>query len=536
MAANTVTFEGERVHAADDATGWTAWGGGKAPGTETDFVYQGSLSISLKVTTTQQGPAHTANAGVDFTTPKVAIFKGIVTTPGIINDAQPGAGGYNLIIGSTSANYEEHYIHGNATYPITGGWIVTPIDPNIVNFTGANTGTPTLSSITYYAVTATMSGSSKVENVAADAIDYVTAGDGLELTRGDGANDDATFQNLVDFDEGTSANRYGIIQTREGIIYVNGTIKIGNSSVSTEFTDSSQTLVWPDGIFDTDYAGMKIDCTDTATTVSITDCTFIGRGSPPGNSETRPSLTVSGNTAGTTTLDGCVFTNWNVSTLSGNTTATGSSWVNCQRLNQANASIISCTMDSSPVTTNNAFLISDNLNTISGTTFNSGGSGHAIEITKPGTYTFDGNSFNSYGSTGTGDAAIFNNSGGAVTIDLLNSATPTFINGTSATTTINNNVKIDVNVLDSGASPISGANVAVFIASSDTNVLLSSTNVNGNANTTYNYSADENVYIRVRSSTTSVSPRYTPTSTVGTITENGLNVTVTLFEDGIVAA
>lgn len=78
--------------------------------------------------------------------------------------------------------------------------------------------------------------------------------------------------------------------------------------------------------------------------------------------------------------------------------------------------------------------------------------GHAIEITTPGTYTFTGNTFNGYGGTagsnptansGSTDAAIYNNSGGAVTINIAGGGdTPSVRNGAGATTTVNNNTSI----------------------------------------------------------------------------------------------
>ena len=64
--------------------------------------------------------------------------------------------------------------------------------------------------------------------------------------------------------------------------------------------------------------------------------------------------------------------------------------------------------------------------------------GHAFEITTPGTYSLSGNLFTSYGSTGTTSAAVYNNSGGTVTLNIVGGGTPpTYRNGTAATTVIN---------------------------------------------------------------------------------------------------
>lgn len=71
--------------------------------------------------------------------------------------------------------------------------------------------------------------------------------------------------------------------------------------------------------------------------------------------------------------------------------------------------------------------------------------GHAIEITQPGTYTFAGNAFDGYGVDGTTDAAIYNNSGGAVTLNITGGGdTPTVRNGTGASTTIVSGVTLTI--------------------------------------------------------------------------------------------
>lgn len=99
-----------------------------------------------------------------------------------------------------------------------------------------------------------------------------------------------------------------------------------------------------------------------------------------------------------------------------------------------------CTIDMSAVS---PAVTTDDPSLISNCTFISDGDGHAIELTDPGTYTFTGNTFSGYGADGTTDAAIYNNSGGAVTINVAGGGdTPTVRNGTGASTTVNNNVTL----------------------------------------------------------------------------------------------
>jgi hypothetical protein len=106
---------------------------------------------------------------------------------------------------------------------------------------------------------------------------------------------------------------------------------------------------------------------------------------------------------------------------------------NCTSFIQNSAVITSSTFSNTKIT-------SDNPGLISTCSFTSGGTGHAIEITTPGTYTFTTNTFSGYGANATTDACLYNNSGGLVTINLGNygDQVPTVRNGAGASTVVNN--------------------------------------------------------------------------------------------------
>lgn len=105
-------------------------------------------------------------------------------------------------------------------------------------------------------------------------------------------------------------------------------------------------------------------------------------------------------------------------------------FTSCTTITQNSAPLTNCTFE-------NSYTVSNAPASISNCDFISSGTGHAIEITTPGTYTFTGNMFTGYGTTGTTNAAIYNNSGGAVTLNISGGgSSPTYRNGTSATTNI----------------------------------------------------------------------------------------------------
>ena len=117
--------------------------------------------------------------------------------------------------------------------------------------------------------------------------------------------------------------------------------------------------------------------------------------------------------------------------------------------------------------------------------------GHAIEITQPGTFTLVDNTFEGYGLDGTTDAAIYNNSGGHVVLNISGGGdTPTVRNGTGATTDVVSGITLtfagvkvgsEIHIFDSNATllasvesavenqtitlQVTGVQVRVFIAS-----------------------------------------------------------------------
>jgi hypothetical protein len=138
----------------------------------------------------------------------------------------------------------------------------------------------------------------------------------------------------------------------------------------------------------------------------------------------------------------------------------------------------------------NSYLYSNSPGRLSSCSFVSGGTGHAIEITTAGTYTFSGNTFSGYGANGTTNAAIYNNSGGAVTINISGGGdTPTVRNGAGATTAVNNTAVLTL----TGIVP--GSDVVIL----DAGTTVERVNVDANPSSSYmfSYSAMGSVDIMV---------------------------------------
>jgi hypothetical protein len=151
-------------------------------------------------------------------------------------------------------------------------------------------------------------------------------------------------------------------------------------------------------------------------------------------------------------------------------------------------------------------------------------------ITAAGTYVLDGCLF----SGNTYD--IENSSAGAVTISCINGANPTtYTNTGGGSTSIVNNKNLTVTCLDEANEPVAGVIVTIHKASDITELMQDTTDVNGVASGVFNYSTDTDVVVWTRKSS-SGSTRYINGSSMQTITENGLSVTMTMRVDPYAAA
>lgn len=131
----------------------------------------------------------------------------------------------------------------------------------------------------------------------------------------------------------------------------------------------------------------------------------------------------------------------------------------------ASTNIDNCTIDVSLVTSGNRWCSVADPTIFSSCAF-TGGGGHAIRISSAAgsPFTLSGNTFTSFGVDGSNGAAIYNDSGAAIVINITGGvAAPTVRNGAGASTTINVNSTItltglvngsEVRVYDSGTNAV----------------------------------------------------------------------------------
>ena len=220
------------------------------------------------------------------------------------------------------------------------------------------------------------------------------------------------------------------IQIGDGSTKTYANLAAGSIEFPRSFNASLARRVWlvPE---DTREVRIKASATDVIRTVASVMAT-----------DTSQAFVIDSASSASATYDfaGLVLVGWKVTNNVTGVTFNGVTFSGCRGITLNGGGMDECVVADSLVS---PAVTTDESDKITNCEFISSGSGHAIEITQPGPYTFAGNTFEGYGVDGTTDAAIYNNSGGAVTLNITGGGdTPTVRNGTGASTTVNNNVQI----------------------------------------------------------------------------------------------
>ncbi len=173
--------------------------------------------------------------------------------------------------------------------------------------------------------------------------------------------------------------------------------------------------------------------------------------------------------------------------------------------------------------------------------YSSGSVGNTVDVgIDSSSPTHGGNEATLTGSTWTANSGVdtifFLFTDGEITINVTNGgSTPTYINNLGCSTTVNNAVTLKVKVVDALGVAIQNARVAIFASSDITqadDIINALTDVTGTVSSSYAYTTDLPIDIRVRYST-SGSTRYFNNDSSGTITSTGFSTTVTMIKDTI---
>ena len=441
-----------------------------------------------------------------------------------------GSNFYQYNLAGSGANNDQYL-----TYPSQGGYILAAISPNVLLWAEAQSGTLNQTAVIWYAVGATfIGGFAKSENVAMDAIDY---GEGLIVTRGDGAGPVAAFIDFLDFDQNTKSNRYGVVSGSVNAMQARGKLVVGdrNSLVPTVFVSGNTIVTFIDGYVDTGQQGVEVFLNDALDDITITN-TIIGGGRIYGGSDTRPNFKVSG-TAGIL-RSSSNLRNHNAITYTSACDIEGAD-IECATLindGEIKNTIIRTDAVTPLPTLNNTVPAAFGPTRIHDCEFIQSGSFHAMRFSAGNTYNLTNITFTNYGANGTTTSAIqILSTTGTVTINVNGGNTPTYTSS-GATVVINNTKTVRVSVFDVETNlPVVGARVLLEAGAGGdltlgTDILSGVTDANGIIEDTgFSYTNNQAVTGRVRKATTGT--LYKQSIISGTITSNGFDVNIFMIGD-----
>lgn len=419
--AGTVTSSLTRITAADAGT-LASIGGGNGPSVNTDVFIQGTGSFARRQSAVTDHGFWYDNAGnVDLSASEVHVGVWVWHTHFAVLTKLA------LRFGTLTTNYDEHTVP-LSEYPSSGGWVRVWVDISRTPTTTGGTGLNEAQARYFGEIASLPSVGGTSQNLVMDAIDHTTTG--LIVTGGT-VPSPAVISDFVTADEGNGTNKYGVITTRSGINYIQARITLGSSGTAVIFNDVGQVVVFPEqSLVSSTFMGLSIDLANAGTDIDIVD--FIIKSAGATN---KGDIVVTG-TSGLALISGSTITSMRIITLTSGVDIVDCTFQLCGLLTQAGADLTGCVFDKPSgavgILSNNPSLITDCF-------FTSDGTGHAIEITTPGSYTLDNDTFTGYAATdgSTGNEAIYNNSGGAVTLSITGGGnTPTIRNGAGASTTV----------------------------------------------------------------------------------------------------
>jgi hypothetical protein len=360
---------------------------------------------------------------------------------------QPYAsGGLRMVIALDISNADVYAV-GGADYGRNpyGGWQNVVADPTkAADYTiGAGNGT----SYRYFgSMPNTIAAISKGTPHAVDAIRYGRAE--IKAIDGDGTSGYATFLQMAEYNDLNTAtaytysndtdgyNRFGMFQFQFGTYLWKGLQSFGDATNSVDFRDANRTIVVDDtpaayaafNKIEINHASSNVEW--TAISITALDST----GLSIGQFEMVDNATV--------TKIACTFTDMSTFIYQSNATCTDTIWRRCGQTTQGGATLTDSTFDESAAS---VALVSttSTIGDVTGCTFNSDGTGHAVNLgTVSATTSMTWDNFTSgYAATNgsTGNETILVNvaSGQILTINVTDRATsPTYYNTGTGTVSI----------------------------------------------------------------------------------------------------
>lgn len=456
----------------NDATGLDDLTGSASGATSTEYFVEGTGAQGVKISSSVDGLLYDAGSAQDWSGNVFYIWFNCLTA-GLL-DTLANGGIRVRFCGATVTDWFEVYVEGSDTY--TGGFqmLVVDIDEARTQATGAGPGgtngtTPATTAIRYVGVVFDVTGmvTGNVNNCFVDAMWRLPASTPGILVEGQNTGAvDWTWQDIVDAgDIGDTTKAWGTVERlKNGTISLNTPIRFGaNDTVTHGFSDTNETVGFEDALVPDAFYGLDVIGNSGGTTnfalglkTGTGDDATGAQGGSLQSSGPRFYLDVNDANVDSANFYGVSIQGAGAITADDPATSMiGCVFLDCTSALVSNiADFLRCTVVNANTADGVAFLTTDDLTDVVNSTFEFS-DGHAIELTTTlvTPQTSKGNLFvGSFGGTpgsnltpasGSTDAMIYNNAGGAVTINVTSGGdTPSIRNGASATTTVNNNVQV----------------------------------------------------------------------------------------------
>lgn len=463
------------------------------PAADSDAKVQSTACVANKMgatTNADVGGHFNSTATHNFSTSMLFYWRQVITSGNMLTKANAGIGvGVTTVSTTTTswapASYKRWNIDGSDTAPISLGWVPYILDMNQPTDTSA--GVTDLTVIKNIAFICKQS-SSVTTTMSNQFIDGVRRGTGITVTTTIGS--DIITLNSIFTEDNNPNNRWGVLTLSSGIYSAAGKIRIGSTGQAQAclFTDTSQLLIWRQNRVADDFNEIALSgASGQLTTFTLTDSVVRGA---------KWTLTAGTNTVAS--LTGCSLSNLNTATLTTASSLANSAVTDSGQITSSGADLSGASFSNHIGT---QLRLTSTTSGLSGTKFTRGSGGHAIEITVPGTYTFSATTFSGYGADGTATAAVYNNSGGLVTINVSGGGgTPTYLNGAGASTVINNSVSVTI----STASGLTGAEIRIYdldnSPSGSLGTELDGVEINGSSTFVYSGASGNEIWIQIMKS------------------------------------
>ncbi len=422
--------------------------------------------------------------------------------------------GYTLRLTDGSANYVEWRIAGSDTWG--GEWRCFVLDVNDTSDIYASSGSLDLSDIDVITWYVDISNSGNIRIIDNQWNDIVRIGTGLKAT---GTDFDLTD---IAADDNLAANKYGITENIDGVIFCQGELQIGDGATTTTFNSTDEALIYrdrnADGLGVVSDGLYKLTFSGTGCTANVAGLVAKGAGI---TDKTR-YLIDAATTDITLTLDASTFIRADYVNFAAGDSITNCSFNDCRQIDPSTSTFQGNTISNYATTSGGALLFPSDDNNMSDLTFvnnwDSVEYGTGSDSTDPN---FNNFQFDDVG----GKYDVNNTSSVSGTIGLSNESNANSYNPSGDVVSFSTSVQLTMTVKNSAGTTISGAFAYIDNNDETPYIMNTTTNAVGVASTSYVGTAVYDSVWRVRKY------GYKPYKQLVDIIASNISVPVTLVVD-----